>query len=502
MKLTAQIGIISSRRNNYDSSAQSFFTRASNAGASLSSADKSYINDVVVALKSTLSRNGSTFLWDEIDVLNIQAMNKTVALMNLKTDSFGNGTIVNDYVGSWSDAGGFVGNSSNFRILTGYNPADGGTYKYTQNSACLFVLNLSTALTTGYSLGTTNSTSTTGTIITAGRTNRIPFMDLNIGTFGSSAVAAINLPSNRAWVGMGRTGAASQRRTVDGASITTDSHASSTMPNFEFVLFARNRAGTIQDFSNNATGVFCAGSKDIDEFKVQAIIEQYFLKPRNLASWMPNRLTAFGDSMTAPGVNGNYCRWSTTALASLGSTWQGHADGLAGGTIAANLEPKAVTNVDPYKKNYLTRDILVFLGGTNDLSNSSSVTGTTIYNYYVTWVANRTAAGYTSNILIGMLDRDATFSGGQTQAGFDTGRTLFNSLMIADFTVATAVTNVWKSNLAKWAGCCFINVAADSKYNNAADTTYFLADGIHPNATLDDDLANTYIVPIINANII
>jgi len=482
--------------------AAKFFSICQESGGFISAIDKFHINNVIENLKATKSLNKNTSNWEEADAIYLGAINKIVAIKNLKGDYF-HGRIVNDYANSFTDGNGFTGNSSNFYISTDYNPGNtaSGFYKWKQNSAKCFFLNLSTALTTGYSLGSTNLASSAGTVMAAGQTNYIPFMDINVNSFAASAAGSVNTAYQRCWVGMSRTGASTNIRYVDASPIATDTHASTTIPPFPFVEFARNKGGVIQDFSNNSKGITVYGSKDIDDFQVQKIFEQYFLKPRNKSDWMPNRLQTLGDSMTAQGINGNYGRWSRTVLETLGNTWQGHIDGLAGGTIA-QVSAIAVTNTDPFQKPYLSRDIIAFMAGTNDLANSSAVTGTDIYNRYKTFVADRKTAGYNKFILMAMMDRDATFSGGQTQAGFDIGRALFNTLMLADFNVSTSVSNVYTSTIPSWSGCCFVHTMADSRFQNASDTTYFMADGIHPNTTLDDILANDFIIPTINANIV
>ncbi len=483
----------------YDTDAQAFFD-----AVAVPDVDKPYINNVVLQLKATLSLNGTTSNWTECDRITLGAINSAVALRNLKSNNYHG--IISGTGGVFSDGSGYTGNvAGSFYIDTNYNPGDGGTYKWTQNSAKCFFLNLSTAQVTGYSIGVTNLASSNGTILVAGKTSAYTVgLETNSTSFGGTFLISA-IAYNRAWIGMTRnsaSGATAQMRYINGNPVLASTVASATVPNFKFTEFARNRGNTIQDFADNSKGVTVYGSKDIDEFTVQKIFEEYFLKPRNKADWMPNRLQTFGDSMTAIGTNGNNGRWTRTALQALGATWQGHNGGLGGATISGNLEVLAVSNLDPFQKTYLTRDIVAFWGGTNDLANSSAVTGTTVQSRLATWVANRKTAGYSRFIINGMVDRDATFSGGQTQAGFDIGRALFNSLMLLDFNVATSVSNVWTSNIASWAGCCFVDVFADSKFANAADITYFLADGIHPNATLDDVLANTYIVPLINANVV
>lgn len=490
--------IFDSSEGNYDAAAKVFFKGCRQAGSPVPIVEKGYINDVIVQLKTTLSLNGTTTNWDEIDRITLGAISKIIGIRNVKSNAH-HGVIVDDYAGSFTDGGGFLGNGTSFHILTNYNPGDGSTYKWTQNSAKCFFLNLSTSIVTGYSLGSTNLASTNGTIVSAGRTaSYATFLDTNVNTFAGAGLPEIAY--NRCWIGHERTASNAGKGKVNGSPYA-DTHVSAAVPNFQFVEFARNKGGTIQDFSNNAKGITVYGSKDIDDFAVQKIFEQYFLKKRALADWMPNRLQTLGDSMTAQGVNGNRCRWTRTALESLGNTWQGHTNGLAGGIIS-QIEAVAVTNTDPFQKPYLSRDIVAFWAGTNDLANSApTTTGTDIYNRYKTFLTNRKAAGYTKFIFIGMVDRDATFPG-RTQAEFDTDRALFNTLMNADFTVATSVANVKTSSLGFWAGCCFVDVWADAKFANAADITYFMADLIHPNTTLDDVLANTYIVPTINANIV
>ncbi len=142
------------------------------------------------------------------------------------------------------------------------------------------------------------------------------------------------------------------------------------------------------------------------------------------------------------------------------------------------------------------KDVAVLFIGTNDLAFNPVSTGTALKSGIETECAKLKAQGKRV-IICGVIDRNGGFIGGQTQGNFDLARASYNTLMKADFTVASGITNVYSAGVGITYADYFIDLFADSKFANAADTTYFQADVIHLNSTGYDAMANTYIAPTV-----
>lgn len=145
-------------------------------------------------------------------------------------------------------------------------------------------------------------------------------------------------------------------------------------------------------------------------------------------------------------------RFTDTAVPAIGFTVsQGGVDPvtntltIAASRVDANLDPRA------------NRNICVLLCGTNDyefLATEADVKAA--FSQYVT---DRKNAGFDKVIILTILPRNTSAS------GFETKRTDTNAWLLAGNSGADLV----------------IDIASDSRLSNTADTTYFNADGIHPN---------------------
>jgi hypothetical protein len=207
-----------------------------------------------------------------------------------------------------------------------------------------------------------------------------------------------------------------------------------------------------------------------------------------------------GDSMTGDsggGTSSGSSRFARTTLTNLGANWSAVVLATQGETVV-NMATNAITEIDPYIPDWKTgKNILVIWGGTNDLANNA--TGATLRTTMAGYCTARKGINPRLKIIIvGVCARGASFSGGQTQVGYDTARTAYHSLMLTDFSTVSAVTNVFTPAAGIVYADAFVNIAANAIYNNPNDITYFQSDLIHGQNAMYDDLSNTYVTPTIN----
>ena len=114
-----------------------------------------------------------------------------------------------------------------------------------------------------------------------------------------------------------------------------------------------------------------------------------------------------------------------------------------------------IANFKDVDAAYATKkSILCLLGGHNDLNNA--VTGANLYTSVTTYHTMAKATGYKTIAM-------TVFSSALLTAGEETQRLDFNSRLSADHSFADG----------------FVDLAADARLQNPADTTYFNADGVH-----------------------
>lgn len=142
--------------------------------------------------------------------------------------------------------------------------------------------------------------------------------------------------------------------------------------------------------------------------------------------------------------------------------------GVSGQTITQMITT-GVNNVDPLFGNNFRR--MIGWGGTNDLAIGGD-SAATLYANMVTYATARKAAGW-KVILIGILPRGAGAGG-----SFETRRTSVNASLRADFSSATAFTNIRTG--AAYADY-FIDIEGDADLGQSGDelNPTFYTDEIH-----------------------
>lgn len=146
--------------------------------------------------------------------------------------------------------------------------------------------------------------------------------------------------------------------------------------------------------------------------------------------------------------------YPTIMSAALGQVWKVTNLGVSGQTTA-DMIADAATQVDVLYSSSFAKNVVVCWEGTNSIWFGANAT--TTYNDIVSYCTGRRAAGF-KVVVCNILPR-TPFDG--TQEGY---RTTVNSNIA--------------SNWATFADAR-VDVAGDSRLSNAANTTYYQADGIH-----------------------
>lgn len=471
----------------FDIDAVAYFNACAAAGTPVTSDYKPRYNAVIKYLKKYNE-------WNNLDCLYIDATgNKAWALIDIRTPTR---TQIknNTYAGEFTADQGWVGNSS-FSIDTAFNPTV-GTNKFTRDDASYGILLVTNAAdSTKHDVSCCDAGFTLGCFINS---HDVVSKSICINSVIGPAVSYNKyIFSNYQWVGANRTAAAVATTYVNGVKQAIQVSASSALVNQTFGrMGARNTTGWVAGFySANIQGCFYAGNGSVSQINIINAVNQ-MLQYSNTASYINKRVIFEVDSMTGSvafaslSTNSAYPK---AVMTTLGNGWSGVITSEASETILQQVTNLA-TEVIPYRNYGLQKDIVVLFGGTNDLATNR--TAAQLYADIVTCGTALKNAGF-KVIIVGIPDRDAGFSGGQTQAGFDTARASFRTLMNTDFNVATSVANTFGPASGIAYADYNIDIFADSKFTNASDLTYFMADMIHINSTADSVLANTYVAPTI-----
>lgn len=489
-----------------DPDAQTFFTYMSGLADPVPDAYKVYYNDVVTQLKATNGHDG-TSLWNSFDVIRLEATySKTAALQNLKTPGTFTATITNDHGSSFTVDRGLKGNGTNFSVNMNYNPFDGGTYKVQANSQVYGVISLEDTGATDTSQEYGAATTTAGGVYIMVRVTTGAYRDDFLAGAGVTATTASASQSTIKSIGLfqtRKTASLTQIDSTNGYNNVLGAFTGSTdySVNLDQKEFCRLVNSTRSNFSNKTHALVYAGDKNLDSNKILGIYYKYFLKPLNNAvSKIGNRVCFIGDSMTGPSaalsVDNAYTK---RVMTNLGNGWIAANLGIASrglGTISFGITPSIIggmaVELEPFRNSNLDKDIIVLFAGTNDIANAGAI-GSDIRSYYQTFGTALKALGF-KVIIVGIVDRDGGLN--ITTAQFDTRRGDARTAMLADFNVATAVSNVWASNTQTWCDY-YIDTFSNAAFQDASNLTYFQADVIHLNATGAQLLADTFVSPTI-----
>lgn len=436
-----------------------------------------------------LKRKGD---WDNMDCFYLDATgNEAWALVDIRTPSRSQ-TINNTYAGRHTLNLGWIGNNS-LSLNSNVNWGDGGTWLGSRNNASFGSLTCSvTATSTKHEISSFDVGFTQGIWINA---------QIQKAQCLNSVSAPANnyikfIFSNNLWYGANRTTSTLNTFYANGVKEIVHTSASTAINNVSIGrMGARNTTGWVAGFySVNIHSAFYAGNGSVNQTNIINSINNYWSGTLSPIVLKNKRITFEGDSRVGSG-NAAFYSLSANSLMAV-NTMTTLGNGWCWGMVAEASElvqsmvAQGATEIDPYRNSELLKDVALLFGGTNDLA--SNRTGAQLFADVSTWVANRRSAGFPQTVVIGECDRDASFSGGADSATYRVQRINYRVLMQGVYTIATAITNCYTDG----AGNYWIDTQADSKFNNASDLTYYMADMVHLNSTALNILANTYLAPL------
>jgi lysophospholipase L1-like esterase len=491
----------------------SFETRMSGLSSSIPAAYVPLYNNLVYTLKFTLGRDGVTSYWNSLDFLRIQSTySKTAALQNIIQNAY-NGTIVNDYGGSFTTDEGLKGNGTNFSVSSTFNLSTAG--KFSQNSGCVgvYVLDNVSAGNDSHEFCALKTGGTDGTFIRAMRSSANSFD--SDGNANGSITGITTFPtvlSTRAWFHIERTTSANMRLYVNGSRWLNTASTSTSLPNLTLTEFAANVNSTISAWSDKTHAVIYAGNGNIEPNILIEIINSTFIYPLNNArSGIHKRLFFVGDSMVGDETNANtglsnISEIGRRTLSQLGTDWMAHVNGDANREIDQSYLVPSISSIlttdilgyvagaqSRFRNLALTKDIVAIFAGTNDLAFHATTTATTLKAAHLS-VVNSIKADGRKVITIGAVARNGAYFNSQTTGNFAIANADWQSKMLAEYNIATGITRVWANS----DGNLFIDLLGDSRFQNPANTTYFQGDQIHVNTTGSDIIADEYLAPACN----
>lgn len=478
-----------------DTDVDAFFTRMVGLGDAVPTSPidyKTLYNNFIVWTKNTTGYDGTTTLYNGFDALYIRATySKTASLQNIKSSSFTT-TITNTYAGDFVAKRGLVGNGTNFATNFNINPFNGGTYKYKTNDASIGVIVLTDTAINQQDV--TGATGLGGGVFLMPKVTSGPYSIQSLTSINVTTVGGGFSPASP--VSIGLFAAVKQATLVNKISVNGyDDVAGPYTAAADFSTSINFRGhcrdvGGASNFSTNTHALNWIGSGNIDPNKMLGGFFSKWGGPLgDTKSSLGKRIAFVGDSMSGPGGTLSVdCKLTSTTLLQLGDGWIGAPMGIASRTLST-INSTLSTKQLPFRMSLLTKDIVILWAGTNDLAGLGS-TATTVYNLVVSTGNSLKSAGF-QVIVIGVIDRQGGITG-TTQGGFNTQRASLRTLHLADFTTSTAVPNFFTGG--SYADG-YVDVQADTAYQNALDTTYYNADKIHLNSTGYTRLGQTYIAP-------
>lgn len=476
----ARKDMLSARRSSgipIQAEAAALFAQWTSLGTPASAGRQAIVNATIYQLKQA-------GIWDELDVLYMWAAHsQAAALVDWKNPSTRAAT-VNGTMTFVADSH-FVSNGTTGRLALGYNPGDGGAYKFTQNSNSFGAYIVEPVGENRVEMSAQDGSSQGVDMLL---NNASLSVKNNIAT-AQAIGAAVN---RRGLMSSLRTASNAWNNRNNGYNIGADrTDASLAVKNIKWAEFCRNVNGTFSAYSTKKHRYSFAGSGSFAHFTLNRIIEENYLSQLSLAP--VKRITFNGNSFTSAGI---YAQRALTNINDF-SNLDVNMRGISGQTTP-QMQTDAVNWVFPFTKSFLTKDIYFVWELTNDMVDNTS-NATTCYNNMVTYLqALRTAVGASAKIIVAtMLPRNAAQI------------TNANRQNDGNLTDDTTLNGKIRNHLVQDGYCDAIcDVASDATmgiYSGGVagvgekNTTYYNVDGIHPTTTGYNYLADNYITASIQA---
>lgn len=451
----------------YDSSAQALFDYWESLGTPADDTRKSLVNNTIVALKSAS-------VWDSLDFLYVwTAHSQSASLVDWKNPTTRVATISGTT--TFLADNYLKGNGSTGKVNLGYNPGDGGTYNFTQNSASMGVYVVDRAVENKRDLSALNG-STQG--------NELQSLSVSDSIYSYTNSASQRQGKNYLGTGLAavkrtssNTGNSSQGGYYNGSSYTDVSLA---IPNIPFYAFCKNLNGVFSLFTTRKFRYMFAGDGTIDFFEFNNIMEKEFLIPVITAP--TKRLTVLGNSFTANGTYLEQLLVSLNDYSGIDFNPQGYA-----GYTTPQLSPIANSYVFPYTKSTISNDVVIIWELTNDMSATGGDQDL-CYTHIVSLCQEvRTNMPNATIVVPTMMPRNARPTR-QNDADLYDDNTLNGKIR----------NHLVQDGYADYI-CDTGSDALMGQETQNTDLTYYNADQLHPNATGYQRLVDNYIYPLINA---
>lgn len=467
-----------------DPDAEAFFVKAAALGKPVDDTNKTRITNTYLALKASgqYSNFASLFvmavgtndaegrIWSSIDWITPSRLL----------------TYNNPYSGDFTAKLGYNGNNTDFSIYTNFNPGDGGTYPFTQNSESYGFLNLLdlslagnpyevSCFLTGFGTG--------GGLFCKTLTATVPVLTIQVHGDTTSPLTTFEngLISTSFWYQATRDSATTYHQYINGVKITNATDNSTAIENKMIGLLGAydgSFLGVSQFFSGNQMGCFYAGNKDIDQNKLMTALNVNLFTLQGTAAAKDKRIIFEGDSRTGslafPALGNNYAypRRVFTNLSGAANGWGVTAISQASETLAS-MDSTYTAQIHPYRNTSLTKDIVVIWAATNDIEGGA--TAVQVYNSIVSFCTKAKADGY-KVILVSEIDRNWS-----SYVAMNAVRAAYNALLLLDFTTPAA-TNIYQPNNGITYADYVINLIAEVNFQSFL-SAYYQGDGIHPSTT-------------------
>lgn len=192
-------------------------------------------------------------------------------------------------------------------------------------------------------------------------------------------------------------------------------------------------------------------------------------------------LVVEGDSITH-GIAANTIGWAYR-VPTYASGWQVRDRSQISSTIADATE--RITFVDPLYSSSRVKNVFASLLGTNNYGLLAQITSE-VYNNLTVYLQSRKNVGFIT-VQLGLLERSDTT--------VDTEG--LNNLLRADFPNAVSgLTNTFSAGVGVTYADYFIDLTADTRFQDPGDTTYF-QDQLHITDVAQTIIAQEYIAPLL-----
>lgn len=405
-------------------------------------------------------------------------------------------TLNNDYVGSHLAGKGWEGssNAKAFSILMAVNPST--LSGYTQNSAGLSVLFLEGATSNadyssdshafasfGAGFGFANLLCRTRPML-----SQIIVNESDLITYNENKLKGF-VPS---WWSGTRTGANLSTEYVFNAKTDKKITSSGAPVNCGVLRFGAyaNNSITAGFYDPRQQGAHFIHKGGCNVFLVQQLINTYLAAPLVSKAYFNKCMFMKGDSIFSSASLGFYGEMIRKSVADLNANWT--TENLCIPNDQANtIDTNFATESAPYYSSYWSKQPYSISAATNDIATGVK-TGAQLDTILNSIKTKALATGFNKVVICGVIDRNGSFTG-VTKAQFDIERAALRTFMLARFTNATGIANIWTDN----AGTYYIDSFNNSKFANANDTTYFNADKIHLNTVGNQAFSTELYKPLM-----